>query len=135
MQIRWAPIVQRLLGRERRRCVAQRPRHGDERGKSRTAYPWFHDLIPEERAWSADRCVMIACSRIDAVSAKHPLIALIALLVAVQAAPVCAGTPPPAARAVTDDLGRMVTVPAPPLRIVCIAPGTTEMLFAAGAGS
>jgi len=39
------------------------------------------------------------------------------------------------AREVRDDLGRRVTVPPPPLRIVSLAPGATEMLFAAGAGS
>jgi iron complex transport system substrate-binding protein len=35
---------------------------------------------------------------------------------------------------VTDDTGRRVTFPHPPLRIVSLAPGATEMLFAAGAG-
>ena len=40
-----------------------------------------------------------------------------------------------AARLVSDDTGRQVRVPAPPLRIVSLAPGATEMLFAAGAGS
>ncbi len=40
-----------------------------------------------------------------------------------------------AARTVTDDLGRAVQVPAAPLRIVSLAPGATEMLFAAGAGA
>jgi iron complex transport system substrate-binding protein len=40
-----------------------------------------------------------------------------------------------AARTVTDDLGRPLEVAAPPLRIVSLAPGATEMLFAAGAGS
>ncbi|MGB6606013.1 MAG: helical backbone metal receptor [Steroidobacteraceae bacterium] len=40
-----------------------------------------------------------------------------------------------ATRTVIDDTGRAVTVPAPPLRIVSLAPGATEMLFAAGAGS
>jgi iron complex transport system substrate-binding protein len=39
------------------------------------------------------------------------------------------------ARTVTDDLGRQLEVPAAPLRIVSLAPGATEMLFAAGAGS
>jgi iron complex transport system substrate-binding protein len=37
--------------------------------------------------------------------------------------------------AVTDDLGRRVSVVAAPRRIVSLAPGATEMLFAAGAGS
>ncbi|TLZ21788.1 MAG: cobalamin-binding protein, partial [Gammaproteobacteria bacterium] len=40
----------------------------------------------------------------------------------------------PLARTVTDDLGREVEVHDPPLRIVSLAPGATEMLFAAGAG-
>jgi iron complex transport system substrate-binding protein len=38
-------------------------------------------------------------------------------------------------RTVADDLGAAVRVPAAPLRIVSLAPGATEMLFAAGAGS
>jgi iron complex transport system substrate-binding protein len=36
---------------------------------------------------------------------------------------------------VVDDVGRKVTLPRIPQRIVSIAPGATEMLFAAGAGS
>ncbi len=36
---------------------------------------------------------------------------------------------------VTDDLGGIVTLPAPAARIVSLSPGGTEMLFAAGAGS
>jgi len=36
---------------------------------------------------------------------------------------------------VTDDAGLQVTLPGPAQRIVSLAPGTTEMLFAAGAGS
>ena len=40
----------------------------------------------------------------------------------------------PLARTVTDDLGREVEVRDPPLRIVSLTPGATEMLFAAGAG-
>lgn len=39
------------------------------------------------------------------------------------------------ARTVTDDLGHAVQVPQAPLRIVSLAPGATEMLFAAGAGA
>jgi iron complex transport system substrate-binding protein len=38
-------------------------------------------------------------------------------------------------RNVTDDSGRTVSVRAAPLRIVSLAPGATEMLFAAGAGT
>jgi iron complex transport system substrate-binding protein len=53
------------------------------------------------------------------------------------AAPAAGAQPPPRAalRTVSDDLGRSVPVPAPPLRIVSLAPGATEMLFAAGAGA
>jgi len=69
------------------------------------------------------------------VSARRPLIVLIAALAAVHAAPLPAAAPTPAARAVTDDSGRSVTVPAAPLRIASLSPGATEMLFAAGAGS
>jgi iron complex transport system substrate-binding protein len=39
-----------------------------------------------------------------------------------------------AAIAVTDDTGARVALPATPRRIVSLAPGATEMLFAAGAG-
>ena len=39
------------------------------------------------------------------------------------------------AHSVTDDAGRQVTLPHPPQKIISIAPGATEMLFAAGAGS
>ena len=38
-------------------------------------------------------------------------------------------------RPVRDDLGRVVEVAPPPLRIVSLTPGATEMLFAAGAGA
>lgn len=43
-------------------------------------------------------------------------------------------SPLPATHSVTDDSGRTVAVRAPPLRIVSLSPGGTEMLFAAGAG-
>jgi iron complex transport system substrate-binding protein len=43
--------------------------------------------------------------------------------------------PASAAHAVWDDLSRQITVRDPPLRIVSLAPGATEMLFAAGAGT
>jgi iron complex transport system substrate-binding protein len=39
------------------------------------------------------------------------------------------------ARTVADDLQHTVVVPEAPLRIVSLAPGATEMLFAAGAGA
>jgi len=44
------------------------------------------------------------------------------------------GGPASAAHTVPDDLSREVTVRDPPLRIVSLTPGATEMLFAAGAG-
>jgi iron complex transport system substrate-binding protein len=72
---------------------------------------------------------MIATVRINAVSARLSLLALVAAVGAAHAAP------SPATRSVTDDSGRAVIVHAPPLRIVSLAPGATEMLFAAGAGS
>jgi iron complex transport system substrate-binding protein len=78
---------------------------------------------------------MITRCRISTVSANSLLLALLAALAAVHAAPACAGAPASAARAVTDDSGRVVTVRAPPLRIVSLSPGGAEMLFAAGAGS
>jgi iron complex transport system substrate-binding protein len=62
--------------------------------------------------------------------ARHWLWAAAALAAAAAAA-----APRAPARAVTDDLGRSVGVPAPPLRIVSLTPGGTEMLFSAGAGS
>jgi iron complex transport system substrate-binding protein len=39
-----------------------------------------------------------------------------------------------AALTVTDDTGQRVTLPHTPVRIISLAPGATEMLFAAGAG-
>jgi iron complex transport system substrate-binding protein len=45
-----------------------------------------------------------------------------------------AATAPAAVLTVTDDTGRRVTLPHIPLRIISLAPGATEMLFAAGAG-
>ncbi len=58
-----------------------------------------------------------------------PLGAILATATAV-AAPVAA----PATREVRDDTGASVAVPAENCRIVSLAPGTTAMLFAAGAG-
>jgi iron complex transport system substrate-binding protein len=43
-------------------------------------------------------------------------------------------SPPPSPRIVSDDLAHSVRVVPPPLRIVSLTPGATEMLFAAGAG-
>src|SRR2546430_8683483 len=56
---------------------------------------------------------------------------------AVLALTLCLGLgigPASAAHTVSDDSGRQVTVRDPPLRIVSLAPGAAEMLFAAGAG-
>jgi iron complex transport system substrate-binding protein len=64
-----------------------------------------------------------------------PAPALLVLILALGAAPAAAREPASATRAVTDDEGRTVEVRAPPLRIVSLSPGGTEMLFAAGAGA
>jgi iron complex transport system substrate-binding protein len=56
------------------------------------------------------------------------------VLAAAALAARAAAAPAGASRAVSDDLGRTVRVRAAPLRIVSLAPGATEMLFAAGAG-
>ena len=55
--------------------------------------------------------------------------------VALAFAGIAVAASPLPVRTVTDDSGRMVTVRSPPLRIVSLSPGGTEMLFAAGAGS
>ena len=51
-----------------------------------------------------------------------------AALIILAAAPLAAAT------TVTDDTGQRVTLPHQPERIVSLAPGATEMLFAAGVG-
>jgi iron complex transport system substrate-binding protein len=58
-------------------------------------------------------------------------LALFAVLLA------CAGGPLAASPAITvvDDSGRTLTLPHVPQKIISIAPGATEMLFAAGAGA
>ena len=43
-------------------------------------------------------------------------------------------SPHGAAIVVADDMGQRVTLPTPPQRIISLAPGATEMLFAAGVG-
>jgi iron complex transport system substrate-binding protein len=50
------------------------------------------------------------------------------------AAPAPTATPTPASIVLTDGLGRTVSLPAPAQRIVSLAPGNTEILFAIGAG-
>jgi iron complex transport system substrate-binding protein len=64
--------------------------------------------------------------RVLPILSLRTVVALLALAVASAC--------PAAARTVTDDLARRIEVPAAPLRIVSLAPGATEMLFAAGAG-
>src|SRR5882757_9638790 len=59
---------------------------------------------------------------------------LIAGIASVLKTPVSDAAPATAPRVITDDTGRTVTLPAIPTRIVSLAPGATEMLFAAGAG-
>src|ERR1700683_3347910 len=58
---------------------------------------------------------------------------VVQFLAVVTAAAAAPAAPPP--HAVTDDLGATVQVRAAPLRIISLAPGATEMLFAAGAGA
>ncbi|HEV2284486.1 MAG TPA: hypothetical protein VGR80_00470, partial [Steroidobacteraceae bacterium] len=68
---------------------------------------------------------MIARGWITAVLPRHAIAALLALLAAAHAAPAAAAPSAPATRTVTDDRGRVLTVRAPPLRIVSLAPGAT----------
>ena len=60
-------------------------------------------------------------------------LALLALLLLAPAGPSAAARP--AAYEVRDDDGRLLALPAPPQRIVSLAPGATAMLFAAGGGA
>jgi iron complex transport system substrate-binding protein len=46
----------------------------------------------------------------------------------------CASVEAAAALVVPDDTGHTLTLPSTPIRIISLAPGATEMLFAAGAG-
>jgi iron complex transport system substrate-binding protein len=64
-------------------------------------------------------------------------VGLLNVLAAVGAASTAAPAASAAVRAplvVLDDTGHTVTLPAVPTRIISLAPGATEMLFAAGAG-
>jgi iron complex transport system substrate-binding protein len=60
---------------------------------------------------------------------RPPLLALLAALLLAAAAGAA-----PASHAVRDDTGESITVPTDNCRLVSLAPGTTAMLFAAGAG-
>lgn len=65
---------------------------------------------------------------------SHPIRAYSVLAVALIL-PVAAAHAGSALRTVTDDLAHVVRVAQPPLRIVSLSPGATEMLFNAGAGA
>lgn len=68
------------------------------------------------------------------MSAAAPRIVLLLLAALSLVGTSAVAGPAAALRAVTDDDGRVVRLGAPPLRIVSLAPGGAEMLFAAGAG-
>ncbi len=58
--------------------------------------------------------------------------------VAAAAASVAPASSPAAARnaiTVIDDVGRIVTLPAPARRVISVAPHATELLYAAGGGA
>jgi iron complex transport system substrate-binding protein len=59
---------------------------------------------------------------------------LIVGIVGVLSAPASGAAPATSPLVIPDDTGHTVTLPATPTRIVSLAPGATEMLFAAGAG-
>jgi iron complex transport system substrate-binding protein len=59
---------------------------------------------------------------------------LLSAAIAVSASCGSKSTSPINARAVTDELGRNIQVPAKPQRIVSLAPSVTEILFTLGAG-
>ena len=63
------------------------------------------------------------------------MIRLLALLALLAAASSASSATAPGRITVVDDVGRKVVLTHVPQRIVSIAPGATEMLFAAGAGS
>lgn len=66
---------------------------------------------------------------------SSPRLRAAVFLCALLALAACGGEQPQApARAIADDTGRSVTVPATVTRIVSLAPNVTELLFAIGAG-
>jgi len=69
-------------------------------------------------------------------TAALPALMIAAFCAAGNASPAVAARPVVNANILTvyDDTGRRVVLPSPPRRIVSLAPGATEMLFAAGAG-
>ena len=68
---------------------------------------------------------------------NRPRLSALALLGLVTTVPIAVGMPRVEAANVvaTDDTGRRLPVPPPPLRIASLAPNVTAMLFAAGAGA
>jgi iron complex transport system substrate-binding protein len=75
-----------------------------------------------------------AGSHTDTVSKAGYSLTVTIALAAAACALADAAERSPSVRTVTDDSGRAVTLRSPPLRIVSLSPGGTEMLFAAGAG-
>jgi iron complex transport system substrate-binding protein len=67
------------------------------------------------------------------IGGRVKLAALSALLAAHVAAQTSALTPAPARREVTDEVGRRVSLPLAPQRIVSLSPNLTETIFALGA--
>lgn len=67
---------------------------------------------------------------------NRPRVSAFALLALAVTASIVGATPCAwaASAVVTDDTGRRLTVPVPPVRIASLAPNVTAMLFAAGAG-
>jgi iron complex transport system substrate-binding protein len=86
---------------------------------------------PGHTADNPERARYVATPVAEGASINTFIISIALVLAAVPAA---AGGPAAAMRTVTDDTGRTLTVQSPPLRIVSLSPGGTEMLFAAGSG-
>lgn len=72
---------------------------------------------------------MLTCPLASAVARQGAVMALV--LAAALLAPPCALAQ---SRTVLDDLGRTLTLPAPPSRIISLAPHLTEIIFALDAG-
>src|SRR5947208_15701515 len=72
--------------------------------------------------------------KISPIVGALPAFALL-LLLSTQAAPVAWAQASPFPLTLTDDSGISATFAAPPLRIVTLNPGLTEITFALGAGS
>src|SRR5438552_16596870 len=73
--------------------------------------------------------------KISPIVGALPAFALLLLLLSTQAAPVARAQASPFPLTLTDDSGISATFAAPPLRIVTLNPGLTEITFALGAGS